>query len=82
MYISVSNHTGSPTFLIPLKKQINEQKDLFLCILLINKIYVYKRWKQQKYHTVTGCIYIYDMPVKDSKPKSKYPDEKRIDKSY
>ena len=61
----------------PGSRKIDEQKDLFLCTLHINKIYIYTRWKQQKYHTVTGCIYIYDMPVKDSKPKSKYPDEKK-----
>ena len=68
MYISVSNHTH---------KKINKHKDWFLFILNINKTYTHKTWKQHKYHTVIGLVYIYAIPARDSKAKSKYPDENK-----
>ena len=32
--------------------------------------------KITRYHTVAGDTYIYEIPVKDSKPKSQNPDKK------
>ena len=34
-------------------------------------------YKKGLYHTVAVCVYIYDIPKRKSKPKSKCPDENK-----